>query len=437
MQGFIRSLVIVLVGVLSALNAHAELVIEITKGQNDAVPIAVVPFGAQGAAKPTLDIAEVVANDLSRSGRFAPLDRRDMIDQPSSGDKIQFSDWRLLKSNYILVGRANNTSPDHFDVQFELFNVLNGQRLLGLKIPGTNANMRVVAHRIADIVFEQLTGIPGVALTRIAYVNVEGTAPNLYYKLTVSDADGYNPIVIANSSEPIMSPAWSPDGMSLAYVSFDNKTAAIYVKSLQTGETRKVSARSGINGAPAWSPDGRYLALTLSRKDGDVDVYTLELATQLLTRMTYDPGIDTEPSWSIDGSKLYFTSDRSGSAQIYETNVHDNNHAPRRVTFEGNYNARARISPDGKQLAMIHQEGSNFNIAVQDLKSGSLQVLTKGRQDESPSYAPNGAQIVYSTQSRGHGVLALVSTDGRSQQTLGASNGDVREAAWGPLPPKQ
>jgi len=426
-----------LLGLCSAFNAQAELVIEITKGLNDAVPIAVVPFGAQGATKPTLDIADVIANDLSRSGRFAPLDRRDMIDQPSSGDKIQFSDWRLLKSNYILVGKAINTSADRFDVQFELFNVLNGQRIVGLRIPGTNANMRVVAHRIADIVFEQLTGIPGVALTRIAYVNVEGTAPNLYYKLTISDADGYNPIVVANSSEPIMSPAWSPDGMSLAYVSFDNKTAAIYVKSLQNGETRKVSARAGINGAPAWSPDGKSIALTLSRKDGDVDVYTLELATQVLTRMTYDPGIDTEPSWSIDGSKVYFTSDRSGNAQVYETNVRDSNHAPRRVTFEGNYNARARISPDGKQLALVHQEGSNFNIAVQDLKSGALQVLTKGRQDESPSYAPNGAQLIYSTQSRGRGVLALVSSDGRSQQTLGASNGDVREAAWGPLPPKQ
>ncbi|MES1195565.1 MAG: Tol-Pal system protein TolB, partial [Steroidobacter sp.] len=185
-----------------------------------------------------------------------------------------------------------------------------------------------------------------------------------------------------------------------------------------------------------WSPDGKQMAITLSRKDGDVDVYTLELATQMLTRITDDPGIDTEPSWSRDGSKIYFTSDRSGSAQIYETNVNDMKHVPRRITFEGNYNARARISPDGKQLAMVHQDNGNFRIAVQDLKSGSLQVLSTGQQDESPSYAPNGAQIMFSSQSRGHGVLMLVSTDGRSQQTLSVTSGDVREAAWGPLPPK-
>lgn len=436
MQKINRLFAVVTLFVLGAFNAHAELVIEITKGQNDAVPIAVVPFGAQGATKPSLDIAEVIANDLSRSGRFAPLERRDMIEQPVYGDKIQFADWKLLKANYILVGKAINNGPDKFDIQFELHNVLNGQRLFGMHIPATTPSMRVTAHAIADIVFEQLTGIPGVARTRIAYVNVEGTAPSLYYKLTVSDADGFNPVVVANSSEPIMSPAWSPDGLSLAYVSFENKSAAIYVKSMVTGEVRRVSARSGINGAPAWSPDGKQMAITLSRKDGDVDVYTLELASQMLTRITYDPGIDTEPVWSPDGSKLYFTSDRSGNAQIYETSISDMKHLPRRITFEGNYNARPRISPDGKQMTMVHQEGGNFRIAVQDLKSGALQVLSTGAQDESPSYAPNGAQVVFSTQRRGHGVLAVASTDGRSQQTLGATSGDVREAAWGPQQPK-
>ena len=419
--------------------AHAELIIEITRGMNDAVPVAVVPFGTQGT-KPALDVAEVVANDLARSGRFAPLERRDMIEQPAYGDKIQFADWRLLKVNYILVGKIINRAADRFDIQFDLFNALNGQRLLGangMQIAATTTTMRITAHSIADIVFEQLTGIRGVASTRIAYVNAEGSAPNLSYKLIVSDADGANFIPVATSSEPIMSPSWSPDGINLAYVSFENKTAVINVKNLQTGEIRRVSARAGINGAPAWLPDGKQLALTLSRKDGDVDVYTLELATQMLTRITYDPGIDTEPAWSIDGSKLYFTSDRSGNAQIYESAVRDANHVPRRVTFDGNYNARARISPDGKQLAMVHQEGSSFNIATLDLKSGAVQVITKGKQDESPSYAPNGAQLIFATQSRGHGVLSLICTDGRGQQILGASSGDVREAVWGPFPRKQ
>lgn len=415
------------------LNAHADLVVEITKGLNDAIPIAVVPFAAPGPLKPPVDIAEVISNDLSRSGRFAPMDRRDMIAQPSAGEDIQFNDWRMLKSNFITVGKLVPDGTDRYAVQFELYNVFNGQRLIGQRIPANNANLRATAHRIADLIFEQLTGIPGAFSTRVAYLNVEGAPPNQRFKLTVADADGANPYVIANSSEPIMSPAWSPDGGSLAYVSFENKMAAIYVQTLKTGERRRVSARAGINGAPAWSPDGKQLALTLSRKDGDVDVYTLDLGSQVLTRITFDPAIDTEPTWSLDGSKLYFVSDRSGGPQVYEQDLSDVRRAPRRVTFEGSYNSRPRLSPDGKQMALVHQEGGSFNIAVLDLKTNTLQVLTRGRQDESPSFAPNGAQLIYATQDRGRGVLALVSNDGRSQQKLAATNGDVREPVWGPI----
>src|SRR3954468_11244748 len=336
--------------VLSASWAHGQLVIEITRGQEDAVPIAVVPFGWESTGVAPFDVAEVVANDLQRSGRFAPLERKDMIDRPTQGDQIRFQDWRYLKSDFIAVGKLVADGPDRFAAQFELYNVLTGQRLAGERVSATSNSMRAMAHRIADIIFKQLTGIPGAFSTRIAFISVEGTYPSQKYKLIVSDYDGENQQVIATSTEPLMSPSWSPDGQSLAYVSFENKASAIFVQTLRTGERRRVSARAGINGAPAWSPDGRVLALTLSRKDGDVDVYTLDLSRQVLTRMTFDPGIDTEPVWSIDGRKLYFNSDRAGSPQIYEIDVSQPNRATR-LTFEGTYNARPRISPDGKQLA--------------------------------------------------------------------------------------
>ncbi|MBC7983408.1 MAG: Tol-Pal system beta propeller repeat protein TolB [Candidatus Obscuribacterales bacterium] len=420
---------------LASLGAQAQLVIEITRGQANAVPIAIVPLGWQGTAAAPYDIAEVVAADLARSGRFAPLERRDMIERPTVGAEIRFQDWKYLKSDYIAVGKLIPDGVDRYQVQIELYNVLNGQQLLGQRIPSTTATLRATAHRIADMIYEKLTGTPGAFATRIAFLNVEGTPPKQRYKLIVADADGENQQTIADSPEPMMSPAWSPDGQSLAYVSFESKNAAIYVQTLRSGERRRVSARAGINGAPAWSPDGKTLALTLSRKDGDVDIYTLDLNTQMLTRMTFDTGIDTEPTWSADGKKLYFTSDRAGGPQIYEVDI-ANARTPRRVTFEGTYNARARLSPDGKQLAVVHLDNGSYRIATVDLASKSVQVLSQGRQDESPSFAPNGSTIIYATQERGRGVLATVSVDGRVQQRLAASRGEVREPVWAPFPAK-
>lgn len=414
--------------------ANAQLVIEITRGQENAVPIAIVPFGWESTGTAPFDIAEVVAADLYRTGRFAPLDRKTMIDRPTSGDQIRFQDWRYLKTDFIAVGKLI-PEANRYAAQFELYNVLNGQRLAGQRLTASADSLRALSHRIADIIFEQLTGIRGAFSTRIAFVAVDGAPPKQNYKLIVADADGEGQRVIASSPEPLMSPAWSPDGQSLAYVSFENKQSEIYVQTLSTGARRRVSARAGINGAPAWSPDGSTLALTLSRKDGDVDVYTLNLSSQMLTRMTFDPGIDTEPTWSSDGRKLYFNSDRAGGPQIYEIDVSNPNRATR-VTFEGSYNARPRLSPDGRQLAIVHLDRGNYRIATVDLASKAVQVLSQGRQDESPSFAPNGATLIYATQGRGRGVLATVSIDGRVQQTLAATSGDVREPVWSPFPPK-
>ncbi len=436
MQKLVRLVVLVALVALIAPIANAQLVIEITRGQENAVPIAVVPFGWASVNAAPFDVAQVVAADLQRSGRFQPVDRKDMIDRPTAGDQIRFQDWRYLKSDFIVVGKLTPDGADRYAAQFELYNVLTGQRLAGQRLTATTASLRAMSHRIADIIFEQLTGIRGAFSTRIAFVSAEGTPPKQQYTLIVADADGENQQKIASSSEPIMSPAWSPDGQSLAYVSFESKASAIYVQTLRSGERSRVSARAGINGAPAWSPDGSTLALTLSRKDGDVDVYTLKLSSQSLTRMTFDPGIDTEPVWSADGRKLYFMSDRAGGPQIYELDVAQPNRASR-VTFEGTYNARPRLSPDGKQLAVVHLDRGNFRIAVVDLQSKGVQVLSPGRQDESPSFAPNGAALIYATQDRGRGVLATVSVDGRVQQRLAASTGDVREPVWSPFPPSR
>jgi len=417
---------------LGAAPGHAQLRLDITQGVRDAVPIAVVPFGGQaegGAA----DVAAVIANDLRMSGRFAPLERRDLVARPTSGAEIRYEDWRLLRSDFIVVGRVE---PDGsaVAVSFELHNVRTGASLLAQRLPSTDKGLRATAHRIADLVFERLTGIPGAFSTRIAYVAVDGKPPAQRYRLIVADADGYNPRTILESREPIMSPSWSPDGQNLAYVSFEGKSSAIYVQRLASGERRRVSARAGINGAPAWSPDGRKLALTLSR-DGNLDIYTLELGTQTLTRVTSDDAIDTEPEWSRDGQSLYFTSDRAGNAQVYRV-VLDQARKAERVTFTNAYNARPRVSPDGKELALVTLDRGGYRIAVMDIASRNLRVLTNGRQDESPSFAPNGALVLYATRDRGRGSLAIASSDGAFQQRLSSDQGDVRDPAWQPFGPR-
>lgn len=410
--------------------AESQLRLDITQGVRDAVPIAVVPFAGQ-SADTQADVAAVVANDLRLSGRFAPLGRTELVAQPSTGKAIRFDDWRPLKSDFIVVGQVSGAADGSENVSFELYNVRTGQQLLAQHLPVSGRNQRLVGHQIADLIFEKLTGIPGAFATRIAYVSVEGRAPTQRYRLMVADADGYGARTVTESTQPLMSPAWSADGQLLAYVSFESGTSSVYVQRLSSGERSRVSARSGINGAPAFSPDGRRLALTLSR-DGDLDIYVLELSTQSLTRITASDAIDTEPEWSRDGSTIYFTSDRAGSPQIYKASL-DGSKTAQRVTFANGYNARPRISPDGNSLALVTLDGGGYRIGLYDFRNRSLRVLTAATQDEAPSFAPNGATIVYATRERGRGGLAMVSTDGRFQQRLTDEQGDVRDPAWSPL----
>ncbi len=426
--------VVALIGlVMFCPRTWAELVVEVTHGQEDAIPIAIVPFNSPEEAAASFDVAQLVSDDLTRSGRFKTMARNDMIDQPHVGTNIGFDDWRRLNNDYIVVGQVQVQGADRFNIVFELYNVLNRQRLLGYQISANKAGLRLASHQVADMVFQKILGVRGAFATRIAYISVLGHLPDKTYQLIVADADGMNPRVVMDSKEPLMSPAWSPDGQSLAYVSFEERLPTVYVQTLKTGERRRVSARAGVNQAPAWSPDGKTLALTLSTRDGNLDIYTLDLATQALTRITDDPGIDTEPQWSNDGQSLYFTSDRAGGPQIYRVGIHPGD-KPRRLTFQGAYNARPRLSPDESQLAFVTQEDGAYHIATMDLRGrGDVQVLTRGRFDVSPSYAPNGAVILYASRDRGRGVLALVSADGRVQERLVSSEGEVQEPAWSPF----
>jgi len=418
---------------LMAGTAVAQLRIEISQGVSEAVPVAVVPFGYDGRGEGPIDAAALIAGDLHRSGRFAPMDRADMISRPTSAQDINFADWRLLKTDYVVIGRIVEEGPDRYALRFQVFDVFRGTQLLGYQLYGSAASMRAVAHRAADMIFEKLTGVPGAFSTRIAYVSVVREQDREVYRLIVADADGANPAVIAESTQPLMSPAWSPDSRRIAYVSFEGKRSGIYVQELATGSRQVVSRSPGINGAPSFSPDGRWLALTLSGEDGNLDIYVLNPATGEKRRLTENSAIDTEPVWGSDGREIYFTSDRSGGPQIYRVPVSGRS-SPQRVTFEGRYNARPRLSPDGKMLAVVHNDRGNYRIALVDLERKTTQVLSDGRQDESPSFAPNGSMIIYATRRGGRGVLAAVSTDGRVKQSIASAAGDVREPVWSPYP---
>lgn len=410
--------------------ARAELEIVIEGGVVDATPIAVVPFEPVAGITVPENLGAIVAADLGRSGLFKPLPPGDMLNRPSSPGQVDFRDWRVLNQDNLVIGRVEANGPNAYLVWFQLFDVYRGQQLANYRIPTTARDLRATAHRIADIVFEKLTGRPGAFDTRVAYVVETGKGDNKRVRLQVADADGHRPQTVVTSKEPIMSPAWAPDGQRLAYVSFEGGRPGIYVQDVATGSRQKVAAFKGINGAPAWSPDGKSLAMTLS-KDGNPDIFVMNLATRRLRALTRHWAIDTEPSWSPDGSEIVFTSDRGGQPQIYKMSA--NGGDARRVTFEGQYNARASYAPDGRSLTLVTRDNGSYKIGVLDFDNGGLRTLSNGKLDESPSFAPNGGMIIYATNAGGRGALAAVSVDGRVRQRLGEQRGNVREPVWSPF----
>lgn len=417
---------------LLAGQAQARLVIEISGGIEGALPIAIAPFAGEMAYGDPL--SGVIRANLARSGRFAPLASERMPARPTQASQVDFNHWRAVGVDHLVIGRSQTQQDGQVQVQFQLFDVLRGVQVAGYNIAVPAQRLRKLAHQISDIIYEAITGEKGAFDTLVSYVAVEQVNGERIFRLAVADADGHNEQIILSSPQPLMSPSWSPDGRRLAYVSFEDGRSHIYMQDMGTGQRERLAAFSGINSAPAWSPDGRYLAMTLSH-EGQPDIYVMELSSRQFVRITNSPGIDTEPAWAPDGRSLVFTSNRGGRPQIYQQTLQGvrPQGAPRRLTFEGNYNARARFSPNGRYLAMVHGEGNRFRIALLDLDTRQLRILTDTGSDESPSFAPNGSMIIYATERNHRGVLEAVSVDGRSQQRLGTSRGDVREPAWSPF----
>ena len=408
--------------------------IGLVSGNEASLPIAVVPMPYQGAAgAPDTDVAEVIRNDLNRSGQFRSLAVASIVEKPTRGGDIQFPTWRLLKQDFVVVGRVLDASDGGYRVEYELYDVAKQQRLLGLAVGGRSKGMRDAAHQIADQIYEKILGVRGAFWTRVAYVTASGLGQGTQYALMVADSDGFNPQTVVRSREPLLSPSWSPDGKRLAYVSFERGNSTIYVQEISTGAREVLASFRGINGAPAFSPDGRRLALTLS-KSGNPEIYVMDLGSKALTQVTRHYGIDTEPTWMPDGRTLLFTSDRAGKPQVYSVSASGGE--PTRISFQGESNARATISFDGKKIGMAQGNGNIYRVAVLDRSfggAGRWQTLSPGNLDESPSFAPNASMLLYATKEGRRGVLYAVSADGRVRLRLVTADSDVREPAWSPF----
>ncbi len=400
-------------------SASAMLNLELTQGVAGAIPIAVIPFSMQGEVPPQ-NVSNIVTNDLQNSGRF----------KISTGNDTQ--------ADSIVTGKVESIGADRFQVSVQLKEAYHGKAntaqadILNQKFVVSGNDLRRVAHHISDMVYQKITGTRGIFSTRLAYVVVQqGYRKPSQYTLEVSDQDGYNPRPLLTSKDPIMSPSWSPNGRQVAYVSFENRRASIYVQNVGDGSRQLISQFPGINGAPAWSPDGRKLAIVLS-KSGSPNIYTLDLASRQVVQMTHDSYINTEPSFSPSGRSLIFTSNRSGSPQVYELKTASN--AASRITYDGSYNARPSYTPDGNHIVVLNRESGVYNIGVMDLDTGTFRVLTSSSLDHgSPSVAPNGSMVVFEAFDSGRNVLGMVTTDGKVRIRLPARNGEVQDPAWSPF----
>ena len=413
----------------TASSVQAELLIRVTEGADSAIPVSVVPFAENGSMPAGDKVSSIVQADLAMSGEFRPLAPEKMLSLPSARADVYFRDWRLLGQRYVLVGELTRNG-DRVQARYELFDVNREERILGETAAAPASNMRSLAHHISDKVYEAITGVQGAFSTKLAYVTLEITNGKRRYRLQVSDIDGKRASVRLESKEPILSPAWSPDGTKLAYVSFETDKPVIFVHELSSGKRIKLADFPGLNSAPAWSPDGQSLLMTLS-KDGNAEIYQMNVQSRKVTKLTNHWAIDTEAAWDSSGEGIFFTSDRSGGPQIYY--MSKPGAEPRRITFGSRYNARPRPDSQGNYVYYVHQRERAFNIARTKLDNGEETVLTRTESDESPSVSPNGRMLIYATKNNGESVLTVISADGGAAYSLPASEGDVRDPAWGPI----
>lgn len=426
-----RTLQVWLLGILLLVTGQVSAVLEVTvtEGVTGAIPVAVTQFAWDGSGQASEDVGQIVGANLTRSGLFDVLARERLPRAPDGPDGFLAESWAAVGAEYLVSGRMRPEGGQVL-VEFHVFDVLANQRLGGFRIPVPADMLRRGAHRVSDIVYEQITGDKGAFSARIAYVGVTGRGEERRFSLEVADSDGADPRTLYRSSQPIMSPEWAPGGRELVYVSFENRRSEIFRHNVETGARSSLASFSGINSAPAWSPDGTRLAMALSR-DGTPNIYVMDMETGTLSQVTRSNAIDTEPAWSPDGQTIYFTSDRAGSPQIYQMRLPDG--AAQRLTFEGSSAGAAAVAPDGKSLVYVQGGQGGLRLARLDLENRRVTLLTSGRYDKSPSFAPNGSMIIYSTTDRGRGILGSVSRDGRVHQRLAARSGEVREPAWSPL----
>ena len=404
-------------------NSYAALKIDITQATEGMLPIAVIPFA--NPANISVDLAQLITYDLNLSGNFSVLKRQNLPALPSHIQQVRYPQWQGLGINHIVIGQVQLQRANSYQVSFYLLDVFSKEQLIAFNFNTSRKKLRQVAHKISDKIYQALTGERGAFNTRIAYV----TQSPRGYALHLADIDGANKQTILNSPEPLLSPAWSPDAKRLAYVSLERKNTHIYIQNLQTGKRKQVAAWKGLNTAPAWSPDGRSLAFSNS-KTGNLEIYILNLQTRQLRQLTHNRAIDTEPTWSPDGATIIFTSSRGGSAQLYK--IASSGGKAERLSFQGKYNAKASFSADGKTLVCLHNGGHGYQIGLMDLDEHSLstRILTKTKQDESPSFSPNGRMVIYATPSG----LVTISVDGRVRQPLATGkNTKAQEPAWSPF----